>query len=261
MTVIVSTSFDGTSGDPWPSPWTSSLAKNVSGGAVDLQANRGRMRGNDGSYSVARSIATGTSGTDVRWTGTVRFESSAESYAFLWARSSGTWSTTDASNQWVQTTGYTVAFFPAGTSGRILIRKSVGGVEVPPSSGVAESPFTFAAGTDYRFKVELEGTAIRARIWLASDSEPATWAVTATDADYASGAVAASFVTGPTGVGREVRWDDFLATSLADSEASEWTGWIETVTDPPPGGSVRLARSGSAWVATDRLVRRGGSWA
>ena len=45
----------------------------------------------------------------------------------------------------------------------------------------------FAADTDYTIRLQVEGTALRAKWWLAGQPEPSAWAVQVTDTSYASG--------------------------------------------------------------------------
>jgi hypothetical protein len=49
------------------------------------------------------------------------------------------------------------------------------------STGVQATGVTYSANTGYRMRMEVAGTTIRARAWLASGAEPSTWHATMTD--------------------------------------------------------------------------------
>ena len=53
---------------------------------------------------------------------------------------------------------------------------------------VADAPFTNNPGTWYWLRFRVSGTQLRARAWADGDTEPSTWAITATDATVTAGA-------------------------------------------------------------------------
>jgi hypothetical protein len=68
-----------------------------------------------------------------------------------------------------------------------LVRTGPTGSETVLTETVV-SGISHAAGTQYRVRFEVEGaapTTLRARLWLATDAEPATWTVQTTDASAA----------------------------------------------------------------------------
>jgi len=73
---------------------------------------------------------------------------------------------------------------------------------------------TLAAGTDYRIRLDLQGTTLRAKWWVAGQLEPAAWTVEATDATYSvgqTGVGAAMTNTRSTGT---YKFDDFSTLAL-----------------------------------------------
>jgi len=106
-------------------------------------------------------------------------------------------------------------------------------------------PTPFAANTDYALRLQVQGTALRAKWWLAGQPEPAAWAVQVTDATYAAGqsGVGGVVTTSPTTV--DFSFDDFAAAPLTGgaSAASTATGASSPLTT-----AAAVAASGAALV-------------
>ncbi|MFK3734074.1 hypothetical protein ACI2LJ_27835 [Streptomyces sp. NPDC088090] len=70
----------------------------------------------------------------------------------------------------------------AGTGAiQITLRKRISGTETELAS--ATPGFSYVAGAQYRMRLSIQGTSLRARTWLASTAEPTTWQVSTTDPD------------------------------------------------------------------------------
>jgi hypothetical protein len=92
----------------------------------------------------------------------------------------------------------------------LSLRKRVASVET--QLGTASTTLTHVAGTFYRVRLQIVGTALRARIWLATDPEPSLWMIDVTDPSLtAAGSVGTRSVsnTGNTNVNPAIRYDQF----------------------------------------------------
>jgi hypothetical protein len=64
----------------------------------------------------------------------------------------------------------------------ILTVRKRNGSETQLGSAVT-TQFTHAAGTWYKMRFRIEGTALKAKLWTLGTSEPGTWDITTTDSD------------------------------------------------------------------------------
>jgi hypothetical protein len=99
------------------------------------------------------------------------------------------------------------------TSNQIVltVRKRVAGVETQLGSTFT-STITHVAGTFYRVRLQVFGSALKAKVWLASDNEPGIWHIETTDtAITTAGNIGTrSFRnTGNTNASAELRFDNF----------------------------------------------------
>jgi hypothetical protein len=277
---MLSTTFTNFDGSNWPAPWVTSLDGGTTGGVIDVQTSRGRMRANDGGYRAARAAASGVSAIDATFTATFNLQGVTEQYAYLWFRTSGDWYLDDgdgASDTWKKD-GYALVV-GAYPDGGLSFARTVNRVE----ANLAGVPFAFTAGVDYKAKISFVGTSLRAKVWLASGSEPATWTVQGSDATYTSGGIGVSLLSGKTAADRQWTLDDIVVTAVtaATASPSEYTAYLQATTDLDPGGAlpslwtayaqvttdavaapqVRKLRRAGAWVDTsDRKLRRNGVW-
>jgi hypothetical protein len=218
----VSTNYTGTNGAAWPSPWTTSLQGGTTGGVIDIQSNRGRMLSNEGTRRRARASATGVTVYDGTFEATFNISGLDTFLGYLWFRTSGDWV---SGAEWAKN-GY---FLYIQTPNNLRIARQVGTTE----HFIAEYPLNtwfWQAGVDYKAKVNFLGNSIKAKVWLASSSEPAGWTLEATDPTYTSGGVDISMLSGPTG-DRQWTIDDVVVTTNS--------GWVNTI---------------------DRKIRLSGSW-
>ncbi|MFJ9662860.1 hypothetical protein ACIRPR_33535 [Streptomyces griseoflavus] len=97
------------------------------------------------------------------------------------------------------------------TAGAVLLtlRERVGAVETVLGSHTSD--LTHTAGTWYRVRLKTIGSSLRAKVWLASATEPAAWQITVTDTSLtAAGSVGTRSYrnTGNTSAGVEMRFDN-----------------------------------------------------
>jgi len=97
------------------------------------------------------------------------------------------------------------------TGSMFAIRKNVNGLWTTLAS--VSTP-TLAASTDYQIRLDLQGTSLRAKWWVAGQLEPVAWAVEATDSTYSvgqTGVGAAMTNTRSTGT---YKFDDFSTSAF-----------------------------------------------
>lgn len=98
----------------------------------------------------------------------------------------------------------------------ISIRKRIAGVQTILTT--ASSGLTHVAGTQYGVALLVQGNQIKARAWLATNPEPTTWQVTATDSDIAvagSTGPRTALATGNTSVNPVFSYDNYEVISLS----------------------------------------------
>jgi len=131
-------------------------------------------------------------------------------------------------------------------SNSFAVRRSGPVSNVWTTLGSGPIPATpFAADTDYTIRLQVQGTALRAKWWPAGQAEPAAWAVQVTDANYASGQSGVAGVVTASATTVDFSFDDFAAAPVAGgaSGASLVTGASSPVT-----AASSLVESGSALV-------------
>lgn len=158
------TDFTGTNGAAWPAPWTS-----VSGTST-IATNRGQQVTPAAQWSTA-SMRANTQFSDGTITATFRLTGTgvAQAIAFRY---------TTANN------GYSLSATNDFGGKFVLNRISTGGV-----TALTTQVTSFTANTDYTMKVQVAGAVFSAKWWLATDVEPSSWAITATDYNFSSGDV------------------------------------------------------------------------
>ena len=160
----------------WPAPWT--VLGNVQ--TADVQQQMARLQPNPTTYSLARMGADiVSSNVEIRFT--LRFEDIATQGVGYYARQNGGY----LMNTTPHGQGYAVFVqgFGFGIPQGLGLWKEIDGTE----SLIAQvaPPSTLVNGVDYRvhFQVQQQDathTQLRAKLWLASDAEPA-WQISATD--------------------------------------------------------------------------------
>ncbi len=167
--------FTAADNTAWPSSWTTvSSAATVS---VDIQNNRGRLQSNlyDGVSTVTaltRVINSSVNLQDVDVVFTVEFEDFVNQGVGFYARQNGGYLTELATNG----QGYSV-FWQGNTIGEFGLWYELNGVETLIQS--VENPLASVLNnTAYRIRFQIiqeTNTKLRAKVWLASNTEPAAW--------------------------------------------------------------------------------------
>lgn len=208
--------FTGTNGSGPPDPW---IAVTLSG-SQSIQSNQWRIT-NGASYAGTAMTRGATSYTDVDITVEVTLDSGgAEQYPAVGARLAG------GTNGWAAyaepSSGYEVYLNPV--SDFISLGKYTGG------GPVSESYYsiTLNAGTTYKVRLQLIGTAIRTRVWAASGSEPGSWQIEISDATYASGLI--GFRDQAPSAGTLSTWDNFVLDDDPGGGTSDVLGTASVAT-------------------------------
>jgi len=122
----------------------------------------------------------------------------------------------------------------------LTVRKRVSGAET--SLGSYNSTLTHTAGTFYRVRFQVIGTALKAKIWAASGREPDLWQIEVTDTSItaANSIGTRSFRnTGNTNTGVEMRFDNLR---IVNPQAFTVTRAVNGITKAHTAGTdVRLA--------------------
>ncbi|MFE9645322.1 hypothetical protein ACFYO0_14635 [Streptomyces sp. NPDC006365] len=136
-----------------------------------------------------------------------------------------------------------MAQLAVSTSGSIVlsIRKRVAGTEsqlAAFTTGLAHAVFAF-----YRVRLQIVGTRVQARVWMASGAEPPVWQVSATDDSLNSGLLAGCRSvrqTANTNANLLVSYDNFQVLNPQRFTGKRSANGI--VKPHPPGTGVRLAQ-------------------
>jgi lysophospholipase L1-like esterase len=182
----VFSAFTGTNGDAWPAPWTTSLVTGSTGGAVNIQSNRGRLRPHtDTGYTTARAVATGVTVTDARMTGVFRVNNTSEQFPVIGLRG-GDWSGSVPARP-----ATAFILYPGISEGVLAVEMFIDNSKTT----IATMSFSWSTDTDYGFTFETieQGslTLVRAKVW--SGNEPTTWTLSGTTS--ASGRPASGLAT------------------------------------------------------------------
>ncbi len=207
MATLVSTSFTGTDGTAWPSPWSQVSASS------SIRSNRGQQSTpGTGTWLAVENRANQTI-TDASIIATAYFSSVtnvSQRINLRWNPNTGN--------------GY-----------RLTLTPSYNGIQLMKVTAYNETVLQerfdviWTATTDYKIRIEAEGSTIRARRWLASATEPATWDVSATDATYDSGDVSLVTVNMDTAAIATGNWDDVTVTTITSVPA------LAAITNPERG--------------------------
>lgn len=264
MTILISSNFDGANGSSWPAPWSTALYGGTTGGAIDVQSNRGRVRTHDGSYRAARADAVGVNFVDGVIEATVRFPAVTEHYLYLWARSGVSW---NSSSNAYKDNGYCIILRAVnnGTS-MFAVQRFEGGSHTVLSS--VSLPSGYAVNVDYRVKFEIVGNILRAKFWAPDSGSEPDWMLNAADTVHTSGQVALSFMSGDASGTREVLLDNISVTRIGEETPEglaaqqkqlvklEWNDSAGTVFDVRKNGETIVATGlpGSPYFDSDIIV-------
>ena len=136
------------------------------------------------------------------------------------------------------------------TQGEMIIFKRVGGVftALNGSNGVAIQGGPYADGTNVTIKVQVSGTTIQWKTWVAGNAEPGTWGETITDASVTAAGYAGLYGGyNQGGVGGQLAAADDMTiitpttTALAASPS--------TIVKSTTGNVITLTGTGTSWTA------------
>ena len=192
------TTFSGVNGSPWPAPWVA--AQTPSGGSIALRDGMGLLSTGTttGNYDGVDSVAVRHSAqaADV----TVEF--------MLRRLTSSVWPRFVArSDREDLDPGNGITILLAGTG------VSITQVSSWTYTRLAETTFTWEGGVDYVARIQLQGGAVRVRVWRSTAPEPTTWTLTATTTHTASGWWGFVAGTGATTDSQTVALDNIIITS------------------------------------------------
>lgn len=171
---LLTESFTGADAAVWNTGnWVSALNPSAgSGGGATILTNTGKLTSsNVGGYAGTSRIsrtANITNPVDVNLSFSFKFDST-EANPQMWARAN---STLNGSS------GYLMSF----TKGKWYLSKAVAFVGTDFNAGGTN--YGFAEGIWYSARFYVVGTAIKGKVWLATDAEPPTWGYQATDSTY-----------------------------------------------------------------------------
>jgi len=179
--VNFSENFSGTNGDAWPSGW--SITSGAATLAVDIQNNRGHLSSNsyDGLNSNTALTRVYNSSVNLQSADvvfTVRFENFSSQGVGFYLRQNGGYLTDSVTN------GQGYGVFLEGNSNDFGLWYELNGVEIK-ITGVYNPPITILDDTEYQIRYQVEqininDTIQRAKIWLITNSEPASWNIETT---------------------------------------------------------------------------------
>lgn len=130
-------------------------------------------------------------------------------------------------------------FFSTSGTAQLSLRKRT------PSEAILETAadtLAHSAGNSYTIRLQVDGDLIRAKAWMASDSEPVDWQVSATDTDItAAGTVAVRTFTSSTNTNTlpiDITFDDLRVAPQTFTVARSRNGVVKS---HAAGADVRLA--------------------
>lgn len=198
----VTDTFTRTETDSWGSADTGQAWTNTGGAAGDFDVASGKGTHDANTVNVSRFSTTAADDADFDIQVTVSTDKlavGADQQAYLIARF------TDTNNFY----GARIAFTPTQAVEVTIIRVVAG---VPGAFTTATTSLTHAAGTEFRWRFQGIGTALKSRAWLASGTESTMWDTEVTDANLSSAGsvgVRTRLLTGTSNAPVVFSFDDF----------------------------------------------------
>jgi hypothetical protein len=239
---VFTETFTGTTGAAWDTGrWAS--PQTASGGSTSIQANAGRMLTGVGGYAAADRISRRmviADRADSEVTGTFLI-ASGDPRPFVVLRGDADLENGYLFDMWSTPSVRRAVSFSYTTVGNCTGAPDVG------------------AGTTYAFRFQLVGSRVRAKVWVASGSEPASWQLDVTDGSPVSAAGKSGIVSkGGSGAGLTVTWDNI---TLSDPSAPvAGVGFSGTGTLTATATAMTQARA-VALTGSGALAATGGSTA
>lgn len=202
MTTLFSETWTGTNGAAWNAT-TWPTIDFTSSSTATIQTNSGEA--NPGGAGFARVRALSNSGNMADVDLTIQFTmpgAGAEQYHSINVRHDGLWSGGGTGNNPLN--GYRLMVFDDFYE----VSRYAAGVKT-----TLATPAKTWDVNPWFVRWQLEGTAIRARIWQGA--EPGTWEVDTTDATHATGILSMVSLNGTTSTARPIRWDNLLVNDFA----------------------------------------------
>ncbi len=103
-------------------------------------------------------------------------------------------------------------FRPGAGSGGSRLARVVGYATSGSGTIFGYAPGSIAANTWYKVRFQAIGTTIRAKIWLATDTEPANWGISATDSTFTAAGPIGIGVGGGNATGSTCDFDDAVVS-------------------------------------------------
>ena len=157
------------------------------------------------------------------------------------ARASGTGTTETGYTAYIQDDDLRVAKYVSGTA-----------------TALVTQALTLLANTDYWLRFRVNGTALQARIWLATDAEPGTWGIDTTDTSISAAGWAGVFTFSSDS---DPEYDAIAIATNGDT-ASFATGGITgtgspSITAVTASGTGTLAHTGAGSLTTAATTASG----
>lgn len=233
----VTSVWTDSNGAAWPSPWSHDFLS--SGSTATVQTNRGRHAlaavGSYGAGAVSRVSSTYDDlGILVDF---VVASTANECYQRVYWRDAGD-----------QATQYGIEL---GNNSKVISAYRQNSSFVKTTLGANETISAITAGTVVHVRAQMRGTALKARWWLDSETEPQQWQVEVTDSTLtAAGIVGVSSTGGTNAVATNLDFDNFtLYTFVATGSAANTLGSFTSSSSGGTGPAATAAQTLGAFVS------------
>lgn len=189
------TTFTGTNGSAWPSPWTGSAGNTI-------QNNRGQQVTPTTAWSDA-AVQNNVNLGDGKVRATLNFPAVPGRSSRIDVRFN-----TSTGN------GYRI-IMPTDYNGFQMVKVAAWA----ETEIAADWSISWAANTDYIIDFEFIGSTLRAKRWVSGAAEPTAWNITATDTTFTTGDVRLVTVTS-TAAAATATWDDVDVSAAAPVSSS-----------------------------------------
>lgn len=198
LTPVITEPFTGTNGAAVNGTNWTATGKNTAASTATIQSNRGRWYpGTTTAYGAARSMKLGSNTADGDVTGTFQFVTANDGLAIIIMRCD---TPSNPAN------GY---FLVLSRTGSVSLTKWVSFAETT----LATQAISFTTGVDYKFRMRLVGTSIKAKVWAASAAEP-DWTMQVTDSSVTASNAVVFEVRGGSTAGMQVDFDDVVLSTV-----------------------------------------------
>jgi len=219
-TTLATETWTGTTGAAWPSQWTSRRGNNT------IQSNAGRMVApSTASLDYARTDLTGMSTSqDMDLVVTVQsISSGVQQFAGVHIDSDVSYNTSNAAGGWYPDNCYALEmlFNSNSSTSTVTLVSMDGGAQ----NNLATATLNLGGNTRYKARLQRIGTALNARVWAASATEPTTWNVSTTISGSKSGRVGLTSANGNVAAARSFNFDDLTVTDAGSGNTAGFKLW------------------------------------